>query len=165
MNIAYLSALSAIAGSVVGGLTSGITTWLSQRAQAKAGQLAHEMSRRDGLYIVAASRKEAGKWLGIAYDPGEGGRMKELGEHPSQRGAVGSEIEIRRAAYRRPRVAERPSCCGVCGPGFCWFSGWYSGFIRLTGTQLSGANRLFFPPRPGFVRRRGQIHSAVAIFA
>jgi hypothetical protein len=59
MDVAYLSALSAIAGSVVGGLTAGITTWLSQRVQAKAGQLAHEMSRRDDLYkdfIVAASK-------------------------------------------------------------------------------------------------------------
>ncbi len=44
---------------MVGGLTSGLTTWLSQRAQVRAGQLAHEMSRRDDLYkdfIVAASR-------------------------------------------------------------------------------------------------------------
>src|SRR6266478_5411293 len=59
MDVAYLSALSAIAGSVVGGLTAGITTWLSQRAQARAGQLAREMSRRDDLYkdfIVAASK-------------------------------------------------------------------------------------------------------------
>jgi hypothetical protein len=50
VDVAYLSALSALAGSVVGGLTSGITTWLSQRAQATAGQLAREMSRRDDLY-------------------------------------------------------------------------------------------------------------------
>ena len=59
MDVAYISALSAIAGSVVGGLTSGFTSWLSQRSQAKAGQLAHEMSRRDDLYkdfIVAASK-------------------------------------------------------------------------------------------------------------
>jgi hypothetical protein len=59
MYVAYLSALSAIAGSVVGGLTSGITTWLSQRAHARAGQIAHEMSRRDDLYkdfIVEASK-------------------------------------------------------------------------------------------------------------
>jgi len=59
MDVAYLSALSAIAGSVVGGLTAGITTWMSQRAQARAGNLAHEMSRRDPLYkdfIVAASK-------------------------------------------------------------------------------------------------------------
>jgi hypothetical protein len=59
MDIAYISALAALAGSVVGGLTSGLTTWLSQRAQARAGQLAREMSRRDDLYkdfIVAASK-------------------------------------------------------------------------------------------------------------
>ena len=59
MDVAYLSALSAIAGSLVGGLTSGFTTWLSQRSQARAGQLAREMSRRDDLYkdfIVAASK-------------------------------------------------------------------------------------------------------------
>ena len=56
---AYLSALSALAGSLVGGLTSGITTWLSVRDQARSGRLAHELSRRDELYkdfIVAASK-------------------------------------------------------------------------------------------------------------
>jgi hypothetical protein len=59
MDVAYVSALSALAGSVIGGLTSGFTTWLSQRAQAKAGQLAHNMSRREDLFadfIVAASK-------------------------------------------------------------------------------------------------------------
>ena len=59
MNVAYVSALSALAGSVVGGLTAGITTWLGLRAQARTGQLAREMSRRDDLYkdfIVAASK-------------------------------------------------------------------------------------------------------------
>jgi hypothetical protein len=59
MDVAYVSALSALAGSVVGGPTSGITTWLSQCAQAKAGQLAHNLSRAEDLYagfIVAASK-------------------------------------------------------------------------------------------------------------
>src|SRR5258707_9731547 len=59
MNVAYVSALSALAGSVVGGLTAGITTWLGLRAQARGGQLAREMSRRDDLYkdfIFAASK-------------------------------------------------------------------------------------------------------------
>jgi len=57
MDIAYISALSALAGSVVGGLTSGITTWLGLRAQMRAGQLAHNKSQREDLYrdfIVAA---------------------------------------------------------------------------------------------------------------
>ena len=59
MDVAYVSALSALAGSVIGGLTSGFTTWLSQRVQAKAGQLAHDLSRREDLFadfIVAASK-------------------------------------------------------------------------------------------------------------
>ncbi len=59
MDVAYISALSALAGSVVGGLTSGITTWLSQRAQVRAGRLEHELSRRELLYkdfIIAASK-------------------------------------------------------------------------------------------------------------
>jgi len=59
MDVAYISALSALAGSVVGGLTSGFTTWLSQRAQARAGQLAHDKSQREDLYrdfIVAESK-------------------------------------------------------------------------------------------------------------
>jgi hypothetical protein len=57
MDIAYISALSALAGSVVGGLTSGITTWLGLRAQTRAGQFAHNKSQREDLYrdfIVAA---------------------------------------------------------------------------------------------------------------
>jgi hypothetical protein len=59
MDVAYISALSALAGSAIGGLTTGATTWLSQRAQARAEMLAREMSRRQDLYrdfIVAASK-------------------------------------------------------------------------------------------------------------
>jgi len=59
MDVAYISALSALAGSVIGGFTSSGTTWLTQRAQARAGLLVREMSRREDLYrdfIVAASK-------------------------------------------------------------------------------------------------------------
>ena len=58
MDVAYVSALAALAGSVVGGLTSGITTWLSLRAQARIGQLAHELSRREDLFkdFIGASK-------------------------------------------------------------------------------------------------------------
>ncbi len=59
MDIAYLSTLSALAGSVVGGLTSGVATWPSQRSQARESQLAREMARRDDLckeFIAAASK-------------------------------------------------------------------------------------------------------------
>src|SRR5258706_3409641 len=58
MDVAYITALSALGGSVVGGLTSGFTTWLTQRTQVRTGQLAQELSRREDLYndfIVEAS--------------------------------------------------------------------------------------------------------------
>ena len=59
MDVAYVSALSALAGSVIGGLTSGYTTWLTQRTQARAGMAAHDFARREDLirdFIVAASK-------------------------------------------------------------------------------------------------------------
>ena len=59
MNNAYLSVLSALAGSVIGGLISGIATWISQRSQAKAGEFTRQLSRRDDLhadFILAASK-------------------------------------------------------------------------------------------------------------
>ena len=62
MDVGYISALSALAGSVVGGLTSGITGWLNQRSVARAGHMAQELSRRQELYrifIVAASKAYA----------------------------------------------------------------------------------------------------------
>jgi hypothetical protein len=59
MDAAYVSALAALAGSVVGALTAGFTTWVTQRTQARAGHIASEMSRRQDLFrdfIVAASK-------------------------------------------------------------------------------------------------------------
>jgi hypothetical protein len=58
MDAAYMSAVSALAGSVIGGLTTGFTTLLNQRSQARAGMVAHELARREDLikdFIVAAS--------------------------------------------------------------------------------------------------------------
>jgi hypothetical protein len=59
MDVAYISALSALAGSSVGVFTSTVTTWLTQRAQTRSGQLVHEITRREELYrdfITAASK-------------------------------------------------------------------------------------------------------------
>src|SRR5579872_184655 len=59
MDIAGISALSALAGSVIGGLTSGITTWLNQRSQARAARIEHDVARREDLirdFIIAASK-------------------------------------------------------------------------------------------------------------
>ena len=59
MDTAYISAISALAGSVIGGLTTGFTTWVSQRSQARAGMVAHDLARREDLvrdFILAASK-------------------------------------------------------------------------------------------------------------
>jgi hypothetical protein len=59
MDAAYISGISALAGSVIGGLTTGFTTWLSQRSQARAGMIAHDLARREDLirdFIIAASK-------------------------------------------------------------------------------------------------------------
>lgn len=59
MNAAYVSALAALAGSIIGALTTGLTTWLNQRADKKAGQREAQAKRLEALFadfIVAASR-------------------------------------------------------------------------------------------------------------
>jgi hypothetical protein len=53
MDAAYLTALSALAGSIVGGVTSGFGGWLNQRSQARSGQRAHEVHRREGVVSSA----------------------------------------------------------------------------------------------------------------
>ena len=58
MDVAYISALSALAGSVIGGLTSGGMTYLQQITQARSVQESQSFARREDLYrdfIVAAS--------------------------------------------------------------------------------------------------------------
>jgi hypothetical protein len=59
MDIAYISALSALAGSVIGGFTSGLINWMAHRSQARLERLRFDLSRRQELFadfIVAASR-------------------------------------------------------------------------------------------------------------
>jgi hypothetical protein len=58
MDAAFISAISALAGSVVGGLTSGVTTWLAHRSQFRSETRMHTVTQREDLYrdfIVAAS--------------------------------------------------------------------------------------------------------------
>lgn len=50
MDTAYLSALAALAGSVTGGLTSLVASWLTQHEQFRAQQLVHEIAKREDLY-------------------------------------------------------------------------------------------------------------------
>ena len=50
MNPAYLSALAALAGSAVGGLTSLGSAWLTQRHQDRATRRSRDKARRQKLY-------------------------------------------------------------------------------------------------------------------
>ncbi len=50
MNPAYLSALAALAGSAIGGLTSFAAAWVTQRQQANVQWLLQDKSRRQDLY-------------------------------------------------------------------------------------------------------------------
>jgi hypothetical protein len=50
MEAAYISALAALAGTAIGGLTSFATSWTTQQAQARAQQLAAEREGRAALF-------------------------------------------------------------------------------------------------------------------
>jgi hypothetical protein len=50
MDSASISALAALAGAAIGGLTSFATSWLAQQTQIKAQQFAHKLTRREELY-------------------------------------------------------------------------------------------------------------------
>jgi hypothetical protein len=65
MDVAYVSAFAALTGSVVGGLMSGIATWLAQRSQVQAGYRAHQISLREDLFraFIAAASKAHGQAL------------------------------------------------------------------------------------------------------
>lgn len=50
MDTASISAFAALAGATIGGLTSFLTSWLTQRSQTKAQHLSHKLTRREDLY-------------------------------------------------------------------------------------------------------------------
>jgi adenosylmethionine-8-amino-7-oxononanoate aminotransferase len=59
MEPATISALAALAGATVGGVTSFAATWLTQRSQARVQELTHSLTVREQLY--KAFIKEASK--------------------------------------------------------------------------------------------------------
>jgi hypothetical protein len=50
VDASIISALAALTGAAVGGLTSGIANWLNHRSQLRAQWLLHEKGRRQILY-------------------------------------------------------------------------------------------------------------------
>jgi hypothetical protein len=74
MEPAYFSAFAALAGSTIGGLTSLATSWLTQHAQFRSQQVAHDASRREQLYENFI--EEASRLYADAYEHDEGDTSK-----------------------------------------------------------------------------------------
>jgi hypothetical protein len=72
MEPAYLTAFAALAGSVIGGLTSLAASWVAQRVHANAQQRAHDVGVREDLYkafIDEASKSYADALERTEVDP------------------------------------------------------------------------------------------------
>ena len=65
MEPAYFSAFAALAGSLIGGLTSLTASWLTQHVQFRAQQRASDLSRRQEIY--KAFIEEASRWYADAF--------------------------------------------------------------------------------------------------
>jgi len=78
MNSQYFSAFAALAGSVVGGFMMLASSWLSQKAQARAEQLEHHRTRREELY--ADFIEESARLYGdaLAHNEAEIGKFVKL---------------------------------------------------------------------------------------
>ena len=50
MEAGYISAVAALAGTAIGGLTTFVTSWMTQHVQAKAQRIANEREKREALF-------------------------------------------------------------------------------------------------------------------
>ena len=66
VDAAYLSAVAALAGSAIGGLTSLTASWLTQHAQFSAQQ--REVNRNRRVELYKSFIDEASKWYADAYE-------------------------------------------------------------------------------------------------
>ena len=87
MDSATISALAALSGAAIGGVTSFGTSWLSQQTQAKVQARAHKLSQREELYkhfIEKASKAYADSLVRQAANVGGNhavGRLVRPGQH------------------------------------------------------------------------------------
>jgi hypothetical protein len=65
MDAAFLSAVSALAGSVIGGATSLAASWVTQSLRVRAEQLISELGKREELYKNFI--EEASRWYADAF--------------------------------------------------------------------------------------------------
>jgi hypothetical protein len=72
MDPAILSAASALAGSLIGGVSTLAASWLTQRRQFRVQALVHEAVKREALYaefIIEASKRLTDAWSRQAESP------------------------------------------------------------------------------------------------
>src|ERR1700751_1681863 len=72
MDPAILSAASALAGSLIGGVSALTASWLTQRRQFRTQALVHEAVKRETLYaefIIEASKRFTEAWTRHAETP------------------------------------------------------------------------------------------------
>ena len=106
METAYLSAIAALAGSAVGGLTSLTASLLMQRAQFNAQQLAHYIGRRGDLYkdfIEEASKTFADA---IEHDVADASKLVRLYALVSRMRVLSSQVVIDEADRVMKRIVE-----------------------------------------------------------
>src|SRR5262245_49188637 len=81
MDSATISALAALSGAIIGGVTSFGTSWLSQQTQAKVQARAHKLSQREELYkhfIEKAAKAHADSLIRQAASAGEVTQLVDL---------------------------------------------------------------------------------------
>ena len=99
MNASVISALAALAGTAVGGLTSVIANWLTHRIQARAQWLQHEKNQRQILYrdfieeaskcYIDALQHDEADIAGLVGLYAKLGRMRVLSSKPVVQSAEG----------------------------------------------------------------------------
>ena len=106
MDSAYISALSALAGSAIGALASFGTTWLTQHHQDRAQRLSQESTRRETIYgefIEQASKLFADALVHTLEDPS---KMSDLYSMLNKLRLFASEETIRCADAVLHRIVE-----------------------------------------------------------
>jgi hypothetical protein len=106
MDTAYFSALAALAGSAIGGLTSLLASWLTQRVQFSAQLLARDIDRRGELYknfIEEASKSYADA---CEHDMADVSKLVHLYTLVSQMRMLSSQVVIDQADGVMRRIIE-----------------------------------------------------------
>ena len=98
MDSTTISALAALSGAVIGGVTSFGTSWLSQQTQARVQARAHKLSQREELYkhfIEKASKAHADSLARQAANVGEITQLIDLYALVSMRRVISSTPKLK----------------------------------------------------------------------